>query len=145
MLSETGKLPNGVTFRAGKNGTATLGGISAAGSVGTYSFTITAGNAPSSLTTQAFALTVAQAPPLPAGQPTFTVGKSGSFTITTTGYPAATLSEYGYPPSGVTFTAGSNGKATLHGTPAAGTSGTYYFYIIASNGVSLASRSSLSR
>ena len=36
-------------------------------------------------------------------------------------------------PSGVTFTANSNGTATLHGTPAAGTGGTYTLTITASN------------
>jgi RHS repeat-associated protein len=135
-LSESGKLPSGVKFTAGTNGTATLSGTPAAGSSGVYSFTITASNAAPSQTTQAFTLTVGQAPAITsAASTTFTAGAPGSFTITTTpGVPATTtLSESGKLPSGVSFTAGTNGTATLSGTPAAGSGGVYSFTITASN------------
>jgi uncharacterized repeat protein (TIGR01451 family) len=121
-LSESGKLPKGVTFVDNRNGTATLWGTPAAGSGGVYPFTITAGNAPpSSLTTQAFTLTVVQAPAVTSAAGTiFTVGSAGKFTVTTTGYPTAALSETGTLPAGVTWVDNGNGTATLGGTPAAG-------------------------
>ena len=67
---------------------------------------------------------------------TFTVGTAGSFTVTTTGTPTPSISETGALPNGVTFTDKGNGTATLAGTPAAGSAGTYQFTVTASNGVS---------
>ena len=55
--------------------------------------------------------------------------------MTTTGFPASALTETGALPSGVTFVANANGTATLAGTPAAGTGGTYALTITAANGV----------
>ena len=66
---------------------------------------------------------------------TFTVGTAGTFTATATGVPAPTLSETGALPSGVTFANNGNGTATLRGTPASVTDGTYSLTITASNGV----------
>ena len=63
------------------------------------------------------------------------MGTAGSFSVTTTGYPAAALTESGALPSGVTFTDNGNGTATLAGTPAAGTSRHYPITITAANGV----------
>jgi dUTPase len=138
-LSENGQLPSGVTFRPGRNGTAMLSGKPAAGSGGVYKFTITASNAPSSVTTQAFTLTVDQTPAITsAAATTFTAGGAGSFTLTTIpGFPTTTtLSEKGTLPSGVTFLDNHDGTATLSGTPAAGTGRTYRFTISAGNGPS---------
>ena len=64
----------------------------------------------------------------------FTTGSAGSFTITTTGSPTAAISESGALPSGVTLVDNHDGTATLAGTPAAGTAGTYRLTIKASNG-----------
>ena len=51
---------------------------------------------------------------------------------TTAGFPAATtLTETGALPAGVTFTDNGDGTATLAGTPAAGTGGTYPLTITA--------------
>ena len=125
-LSESGALPGGVTFTNNGNGTATLAGTPAAGSGGTYPITITANNGVSPNATQSFTLTVDQAPAITsAGSTTFTVGAPGSFSVTTTGFPTSTLSESGTLPGGVTFTDNGNGTATLAGTPAAGSGGTY--------------------
>jgi uncharacterized repeat protein (TIGR03803 family) len=66
---------------------------------------------------------------------TFTVGQSGSYIVTATGSPTPTLTESETLPSGVAFTDNGNGTATLAGTPAAGTQGTYQFTITAHNGV----------
>jgi hypothetical protein len=65
------------------------------------------------------------------------VGTNGTFTVTTTGNPKPALSDGGASlPSGVTFTDNLNGTATLTGTPATGSGGTYTFTITASNGTS---------
>ena len=55
--------------------------------------------------------------------------------MTTTGFPTAVLSETGALPTGVTFVDNGDGTATLAGTPAAGTGGTYPLTITAANGV----------
>ena len=69
------------------------------------------------------------------------MGRSGSFTVTTTGSPTPTLTETGTLPSGVTFSS-SNGTGTLSGTPAAGTAGSYPLTFAASNGVGTAASQS---
>ena len=135
-LSETGALPNGVTFNDNGNGTASLGGTPAAGSAGSYPITITASNGVGTPANQSFALTVSQVPTITsANNTTFAVGTAGTFTVTTTGAPTPSLSEAGVLPSGVTFKDNGNGTATLGGTPAAGSGGTYSLTITASNGV----------
>ncbi len=65
----------------------------------------------------------------------FTIGNPGTFTITTSGYPSATIRQTGALPSGVTFNDNGNGTASLAGTPAAGSAGTYALTLTASNGV----------
>lgn len=57
-LTETGALPSGVTFVDNGNGTATLAGTPAAGTVNIYTFTITASNGVAPNATQTFTLTV---------------------------------------------------------------------------------------
>ncbi len=65
------------------------------------------------------------------GSAGFLVGDSGiSFTATASALPAATFSEKGALPNGLTFTSG-----VISGTPAAGTGGLYPLTITASNGV----------
>ncbi len=136
-LSESGALPSGVSFTDNGDGTATLAGTPAAGTGGTYALTITASNGVAPDATQNFTLTVDQAPAITsAASTTFTVGAAGSFTVTSTAAPNAALSESGTLPAGVTFVDNGNGTATLSGTPAAGTGGTYALTITASNGVS---------
>ncbi len=136
-LTESGSLPSGVTFTDNGDGTATLAGRPAAGSSGVYDLTITATNGVSPDAGQSFTLTV-DAPPAvtSADSTTFTEGQAGSFTVTSTGQPTAALTENGALPGGVTFTDNGDGTATLAGTPAAGTNGTYTIGISASNGVS---------
>jgi hypothetical protein len=135
-VSETGTLPSGVTFVDNGNGTATLSGTPGANSGGSYPITITAANGVAPDATQSFTLTVDQAPAISSGSATtFTTGTSGSFTVQTTGFPPSSLSETGSLPSGVSFVDNGNDTATLSGTPAAGTGGTYPLTITASNGV----------
>jgi Bacterial Ig-like domain (group 3)/Putative Ig domain/Immunoglobulin I-set domain len=93
-------------------------------------------NSTGSGTTHAATLTVGQAPSFTsAPSATFTAGTDGSFTVTTSAAPAATISEAGALPSGVSFTDNGDGTATLSGTPAAGTGGTYPVTLHASNGI----------
>jgi hypothetical protein len=135
-LSESGPLPHGITFVDNGDGTAILQGTPAAGSGGSYTIILTAGNSVSSFTTQSFTLTVNRAPTIGnvAGA-TFVVGQAGSFTVATTGIPTAALTESGTLPTGVTFTDNGNGTATLSGTPAAGTGGSYGLVMSATNGI----------
>lgn len=135
-VSMTGSLPSGVTFTDNGDGTATLAGTPAAGSIGTYALTLTASNGVPPDATQNFTLTIDQAPAITsANAATFTVGAAGSFAVTTTGSPVPGLSEVGTLPSGVTFVDNGNGTATLAGTPAAGSNGTYALTLTASNGI----------
>ncbi|MDR6120082.1 hypothetical protein QE370_003266 [Aeromicrobium sp. SORGH_AS981] len=64
----------------------------------------------------------------------FTAGVEGSFTVTTKGKPAATISATSELPSGLTLTDNGDGTATLAGTPAAGTGGLHDVALKASNG-----------
>ncbi|MBN9618414.1 MAG: hypothetical protein J0H43_01570, partial [Actinobacteria bacterium] len=136
-LSETGALPGGVTFTDNGDGTATLAGTPAAGTGQTYPITITAHNGIGTDATQSFTLTVDQAAAVTsANAVTFGAAVAATpFTVTTSGFPAPALSESGALPSGVTFTDNGGGTATLAGTPAAGTAGTYPITITAHNGI----------
>jgi autotransporter-associated beta strand protein len=131
-LSETGALPGGVTFVDNGNGTATLSGIPAAGTGGTYNFTVTAANGVGPAANRSFTLTVDQATAITsANQTTFVVLSAGSFTVTATGFPTPdTFSETGALPAGVTFNATTG---VLSGTPT--TFGAFPITITAGNGV----------
>src|SRR4029079_3627533 len=60
---------------------------------------------------------------------------AGSFSVTTTGFPTPAITETGALPSGIALTDNGNGTATLGGTPASGTQGSYPLTIKAANGV----------
>ncbi|MCC7125184.1 MAG: putative Ig domain-containing protein [Acidobacteria bacterium] len=135
----TGTLPAGVTFTDEGNGRAALAGTPAPGAGGTYALTITAANGVSAPATQAFTLTVDEVATITsAATTTFNIGTAGSFSITTTGFPRPTISVTGALPTGLTFTDNGNGTATIAGTAAAGTGGSYPLTITASNGVGTA-------
>ncbi len=137
-LTEQGTLPPGVTFIDNTNGTASLTGTPAIGTGAAYPVTITATNGVNPPAAQPFTLTVNETPTITsANTATFTVGTSGTLRITTAhDFPTATnLSETGALPGGVTFTDNKDGTATITGTPAVGTGGTYPLVITASNGV----------
>jgi len=136
-FTASGTLPTGVTLGDNGDGTATLSGTPAAGTGGAYALTITSANDVSPNATQSFTLTVQEGPAITsANAAAFTVGTAGTFTVTTTGYPKPTITESGALPDGVSFTDNGNGTATLAGTPAAGSDGTYALTITANNGVS---------
>ena len=139
---------NGATFPAGVSlvdngdGTATLSGTPGEYTAGTYPITITASNGVSPDATQDFTLTVDpppnSAPAITSGDATiFIAGQSETYSITTSGYPISTISDNGAVlPSGVSFMDNGDGTATLSGTPATDSTGTYPITITASNGVS---------
>jgi autotransporter-associated beta strand protein/predicted outer membrane repeat protein len=131
------QLPAGLTLVSKGDGTATLGGIPAAGdATGTVTVTFSANNNIGSAATQTFALKIVQSPiftSLPTA--TFTVGTTATFTLTTAGFPTPTFAAGTTMPRGLTFTDNHNGTATIHGTAAAGTQGTKTFVVTASNGV----------
>jgi hypothetical protein len=134
-LSKTGALPAGVTFTDNGSGGASIAGTPAAGTAGTYPITITATNGASPAATQSFTLTVIESPVITsADHATFTVGTAGSFSVTTSGAAGTTVSYTGTLPSGVSFTPSGTG-ASIAGTPAANTGGTYPITITASDGV----------
>ena len=84
----SGALPAGVTFVDNGDGTGTLSGTPAAGTGGARTLTFTATNGILPNGSQAFTLTVNQAPAITSAAATaFTVGTPGSFTVTTTGFP----------------------------------------------------------
>ncbi len=131
-ITEAGALPAGVTFTDNGNGTATLAGTPAAGTGGSYPLTLTATN-PVGTTTQAFTLTNQQAPAVTsAPTTTFYTGVAGTYTVTTSGYPVATIAEAGALPSGLTFTDHGDGTATIAGTTTAAT-GTFPVSVSATN------------
>ncbi|MCX4745638.1 putative Ig domain-containing protein [Kitasatospora sp. NBC_01287] len=115
-LTVTGKLPAGLSFKDNGSGNGTLSGTPAAGSGGVYPLTVSAANSAGSAT-QALAVTVNQAPAITSkATATAYLLVPFSYTITTTGFPAAVLSESGTLPSGIKFTPGANGTATLSGS-----------------------------
>jgi Tol biopolymer transport system component len=94
--------------------------------------------------TGSFTVTVDLAPAITsANNATFTTGTAGMFTVKTTGFPTSMIGNVSFTgctkstlPSGVTFVDNSDGTATLSGTPAAATGGTYTLCLNAANGVS---------
>ena len=85
---------------------------------GSYTFTATATNTLGSAS-QSVTVRVLRAPTITnLDTATFNVGENGSFTITTTGFPAPAIAlESGTLPAGLTLTDNGNGTATLAGTP----------------------------
>jgi hypothetical protein len=128
-------LPSGVTFTDNGDGTGTLGGTPAAGTGGVYAITFTATNTAGSSAAQSFTLNVHQAPAITSGASvTFTAGTPGTFTVTTTGFPAPSIARGGAGlPAGVTFADNGDGTGILGGTPGAGTGGVYAITFSASN------------
>ncbi len=128
-------LPSGVTFIDNADGTGTLSGTPAANTGGTYALTFTATNTLGSNPAQNFTLTVNQTPVITSGASvTFVPGSAGSFTVTTTGFPAPSITRGGVNlPSGVSFVDNGNGTGTLSGTPALNMDGTFAITFTATN------------
>jgi hypothetical protein len=135
-ITESGALPDGVTFKDNGNTTATIA-LSPATSVGgIYTFNLSVDNGIAPDATQTFTLTVDAAPAFTSSSTTtFTQGTPGSFTVVTSGFPSGTITENGALPPGVTFQDNGDGTATIFGTPAQSVNGkTYPIYLTATNG-----------
>jgi hypothetical protein len=132
-ITESGALPAGVTFHDNGDGTATIAGTPAAGTGGSYPIQLTAANSVGGVS-DTFTLTNAQAPAIVSpATATFTATLPGSYTVTTTGYPAATITETGPLPAGLSFHDKGDGTATISGTPASGSQGSYPVTVSATN------------
>jgi YVTN family beta-propeller protein len=135
-FTETGPLPSGVQLTPQGSLTGTPGQHAG----GTYDFTVTASNGIGPAASEAFTLTVNQAPAITsAGHVTFRAGRQHTFTFHVTGFPAPRLTESGGLPRGVHFRVRSNGTAVLTGRPG-DADRTYVITIIAANGVGRAAR-----
>jgi len=129
-ITESGTLPNGLTFSDNGDGTATIAGTPTTGSGNSYSITITATNQLGT-TSQTFTLRVKEAPTITsATTANATVGSAFSFQVTDTGFPDPSISKTGTLPSGITFQASTG---TFSGTPRAGTAGSYPITITVTN------------
>jgi hypothetical protein len=130
-------LPAGLSFSYVSGTTATIGTTATAG--GSVVCTVTASNGVLPNATQSLTVTANQPPTITSAASTsFTSTLPGTFTVTTTGFPSGagiTLSSSGTLPTGVTFVNNGNGTATLAGTPAAGTQGSYPLTFTATNGI----------
>ncbi len=133
-------LPPSVTLTNNGDNTATLSGNPTVAQGGTYVCTVTATNGFGAPATQTFTLNLGLPPTFTSATATsFVAGTAGSFTVTTTATPTTTsMTQTGALPSGVTFTYNGPGtplNATLAGTPAPGTGGTYPLTFTAGNGI----------
>jgi hypothetical protein len=106
-------------------------------------FKVTDSGSPAQSQSTTLALNIVASPAITsANNATFAVDTAGSFTVTATGSPTPTLTESGALPSGVTFVGNGDGTATMSGTPAAGTDGSYPLTLTASNGIGAAATQS---
>ncbi len=135
VIGVVSKLPAGLSFTAADNGTGTISGTPLPGSGGVHKLTVTATNS-AGTSEETLTLTVDQQPSFTSARSvTVAVGSPLNFTVRTGGYPAPVITETGSLPAGITFTPNTNNTATLSGTPAAGSNGTYDLTLTASNGV----------
>ncbi len=136
-IKKSGKLPSGMHLVNNDNGTATLSGTPSLKSGGLYQPTIRVkfGSGSTAVTlTQVVTLFVFQAPTVKNRRVRSAhVGVAYTATVNTRGYPEPTISRSGGLPDGMTFTDNGNGTATLAGTPAPGSAGSYGIEITASN------------
>jgi hypothetical protein len=138
-ITASGLLPAGVTFTDGHNGTATIAGT--AGAPGVFPITITATNSVGHVG-QVFTLTVNQLPLITSPSSTlFVAGRANTFTVNAPSSPVAVIAESGTLPKGVKLVNNKNGTATLSGTPAAGTGGTYNLSVTAKSAIGSATQS----
>jgi uncharacterized repeat protein (TIGR01451 family) len=121
------------SFVSDSNGQVVL--LSPAGTAGTVDVTaITPGGTSALSASDQFTYGIAPVINSPGGD-AFTVGSPGTFLISTTGFPAPTLTISALP-AGLTLVDNLNGTATLSGTPGINTAGEYPLTITASNGIS---------
>ncbi len=109
-----------------------LSGTPAQGTGGFYDIPVTASNGVTSADTEQFSLRIDQPPAITSpGDATFRTAVAASVSITATGFPAATFSETGALPAGVTLSP----AGILSGTPARRAGGRYRIRLTAANGI----------
>jgi hypothetical protein len=143
-LSEAGPLPQGVKIRTKGHGitpgTALLEGTPSGGSGGIYYFALTATNG-AGAATQAFTLTVNQAPNFSPARSTDTVpvGEPTAIELVSTGYPTPAVSiTAGTLPTGLSASDGTDGLLIISGTPQPGSPASYPLTVSATNTVGTA-------
>jgi Bacterial Ig-like domain (group 3) len=115
-ITQTGALPNGVKFVDNHDGTGTLAGTPGADTAGEYPIIFGAANGVFPRAIQHFRLQVGQTPAITsADNANFQVGTADSFTVTTTGFPTARITQTGELPNGVGFVDNRDGTGTLSG------------------------------
>ncbi|MEK6374818.1 MAG: putative Ig domain-containing protein [Acidobacteriota bacterium] len=136
-------MPPGVTLVDNGNGTATMSGTPPYGSGGVYQFGLKATNVVGSAI-QVFTLTINETatPPVitSANSVNLQAGAPANFVVTTSGFPDPAITRSGALPTGVTFTDNNNGTATIGGTPANGSGGTYPLLLTATNAAGTATQ-----
>ncbi len=126
-FTKSGTLPAGVNLTDNGDGSATLSGTPTGSAIGAYSVTIIAKNLAGRFT-QSLSLTVFKSPAfksVPVKNLTASVGTAYSLTTTSSAYYTADIAESGGLPDGLSFVDNGDGTATISGTPATGTGGTY--------------------
>jgi large repetitive protein len=132
-LTKRDKLPKGLSFTTEGNGTATISGT--AYTVASVEVTITATNGIAPKATQKLTIAVGIPPKFTsAATATFTPEVANSFTVTSSGTPAPSITESGKLPKGVSFATKENGTATISGKPKTSTAGAYGLTFTATNG-----------
>lgn len=133
-ISESGALPTGLSYKDNGNGTATISGTLSTKAVAkSYPITLTATNSQGT-DSQTFVLNVAKEKKpafVTAVSAKIVTGVAFSYTVEAVGIPTPSISESGTLPSGMGFTPGPNGSATLTGTPTVAAVGTHTFTITA--------------
>ena len=115
-ISQSGTLPAGLSFVNNGNGTATITGTPT-GTTGSFSVRLSASNTVGNAN-RIITFTIDQPPTFTsATTATFVLGETGSFSITTAGYPTAAISTTSPLPSGMLFTDNGDGTGTISGTP----------------------------
>jgi putative Ig domain-containing protein len=134
-----GTLPDGLTFTDNGNGTADIAGTPAAGSGGDYSVTLDADDNGFGSDSETFTIKVLDTPAFTSSDNAVaTVGDAFSFPVTTTGFPAPSVTRTGGDlPKGVRYVARTG---TFEGTPKAGSAGVYSVTLTATNEVGSASQ-----
>jgi len=132
----SGSLPSGLSITNLGSGQAEIVGTPATGTGGTYNLVLSASNGVGPAVTEGYALTIDESAAItsPSTGAGFVVEEGGtSFTFTSDGFPAPTFSISPALPDNLSLVNNGNGTATIEGTPAAGTQGTYFFTVTATS------------